>query len=487
MPGRRRLPRSSPEAQGVDPQALADVIRTLTALPELHSIMVLRHGFVVAEGWAAPYSPDRLHEVFSLSKSVTSTAVGFAVDEGLFDVDDLVLDLVGDRAPEHPDMHLRRMRVRHLLTMTTGHDEDPSPVVFSSMGDWVQEFLSLPVEHEPGTHFVYNTAATYVLSALVQQATGQRLLDYLQPRLFEPLGIEGVTWEQSPTGVDTGGFGLSATTEDLAAIGLLYLQDGVWEGRQVLPDGWAAEATRLHVPNGDDPDNDWQQGYGYQFWRCRPANSWRGDGAFGQYIVGLPERDVVVAITAGRQDMHEYLDVLWDRLLPGLADAPLEAGDHPQLDDAIAAMRFDLPVAESTSPTGERISGRRIVFDANPFGLVGATFEVGDDVDRLIIDHGTHVLDGGVGRGEPVLGKVEVGRGSPTIVRGAFRRRSPEVVLVSGAWTTPDTYVVVVRFVESPFTLTTTATIVGDRVTVAPSWNASFGPRDLPPLTGTLT
>ena len=242
------------------------------------------------------------------------------------------------------------MRVRHLLTMTTGHDDDPSPVVFPTMGDWVQEFLSLPVEHEPGTHFVYNTAASYMLSAIVQQATGQRLLDYLQPRLFEPLGIEGVTWEQSPTGVDTGGFGLSATTEDLAAIGLLYLQDGVWEGRQVLPDGWAAEATRLHVSNGDDPDNDWQQGYGYQFWRCRPANSWRGDGAFGQYVVGLPEQDVVVAITAGRQDMHEYLEVLWDRLLPGLADAPREGEDRGELDDAIAAMHFDQPAGESLVP-----------------------------------------------------------------------------------------------------------------------------------------
>lgn len=490
MPGRRRLPRSSPEEQGVDPAALADVIRSLTALPELHSIMVLRHGFVVAEGWAAPFAPDRVHELFSLSKSVTSTAVGFAVAEGLFDVDDLVLDLVGDRLPagSEPDANLRRMRVRHLLTMTTGHDEDPSPRVFPSGGDWVQEFLRLPVEHEPGTHFVYNTAATYILSALVQQATGQRLLDYLQPRLFEPLGIEGATWEQSPTGVDTGGYGLSATTEDIAAIGLLYLQGGVWEGRKVLPDGWAEEATRAHVSNGDDPDNDWAQGYGYQFWRCRPPNSWRGDGAFGQYMVGLPDQDLVVATTSGRQDMHEYLQVLWDRLLPGLSDDPLAPAPHDELDASIAAMRLDPPTGEPSTLLATRISGRTITFDANPCGLRSAVLDVGDGADRLTIDFGSHVLAGDVGQGsEPVPAFVEVGRGSPSLVRGAFRRQAPEDVLVSGTWTAPDTYVLTCRFVESPFVLTATATLVGDDVSVAPVWNASFGPRELPPFAGKVS
>ncbi|WP_426593313.1 serine hydrolase domain-containing protein [Cellulomonas sp. McL0617] len=468
----------------MDPAALADVVRTLTALPELHSIMVLRHGHVIAEGWAAPFASDRLHELFSLSKSVTATAVGFAVADGLFDVDDLVLDLLGDRAPENPGDHLRRMRVRHLLTMTTGHDTDPSLAVFPTGGDWVGEFLRQPVEHEPGTHFVYNSAATYVLSALVQQVTGQRLLEYLRTRLFEPLGIEDATWEQSPTGVDTGGFGLSATTEDIAAIGLLYLQDGVWEGRQLLPDGWAAEATRLHVPNGDDPENDWAQGYGYQFWRCRPANSWRGDGAFGQYIVGLPEQDVVVAMTSGRQEMHEYLQVLWDRLLPGLADEPSPPTAHGDLDAAIAAMRLDPPTGEPTSPTGSRLSGRTITFPPNPGGLRSAVLEVGADHDRLTVEVGDQRIEGVVGRVDPVAGTATAGRGSPTLLRGSFRRREPEDVLVSGAWPTPDTYVLTFRFVESPFCLTATATVDGDAVTVTLSWNASFGPPTLPPIAG---
>ncbi len=472
----------------MDPGALAGVVRSLTALPELHSLMVLRHGRVVAEGWAEPYAADRLHEVYSLSKSVTSTAVGFAVDEGLFGVDDLVLDHFGDRLPDavEPDEHLRRMRVRHLLTMTTGHSQDPSPLVFPSDDDWVAQFLRVPVEHEPGTRFVYNTAASFMLSALVQKATGQRLLDYLQPRLFEPLGIEGSTWEQSPSGVDTGGYGWSATTEDLAAIGLLYLQDGAWEGQQVLPDGWAAEATRMHVPNGDDPDSDWAQGYGYQFWRCRPANAWRGDGAFGQYVVGLPEQDVVVVTTAGRQEMHEYLDVLWDGLLPGLSDAPLPPKDHAELDRAIAAMRLDPPRGEPTSPTGARLSGRRIRFVQNACGLRSAVLLVGADEDLLVVDLAGERIEAAVGRTGPAAGRAEAGHGQPAVVRGSLRRRQPEDVLVSGTWTATDVYVLTFRFVESPFCLTATVSVAGDDVTVQASWNASFGPRELPAFTGTV-
>ena len=242
------------------------------------------------------------------------------------------------------------------------------------------------------------------------------------------------------------------------------------------------------MPNGDDPDNDWAQGYGYQFWRCRPANSWRGDGAFGQYMVGLPDQDVVVAITSGRQDMHEYLQVLWDRLLPGLSQGPIEARAHDELDAAITAMRLDPPTGEPSSPAAARISGRTITFDANPYGLRSAMVELGPSADRLTIDLGAHMLAGEVGQpGAPVLAVVDLGRGLPTLVRGAFRRRLPEDVLVSGTWTAPDAYVVTFRFVESPFVLTATATVQGDDVAVAASWNASFGLRDLPTFRGKAT
>lgn len=460
----------------MDPRALARLVDALAGWPELHSLMVLRHGSVVAEGWASPYASDRLHELYSLSKSFTSTAVGFAVAEGLLTVDDLVLDHVGDKAPAAPDANLQRMRVRDLLTMTTGHVEDPTGAVFDSGAqDWVAAFLERPVEHEPGTHFVYNTAGTFMLSAIVQRLTGQRLLDYLGPRLLQPLGIEGAIWQQSPEGIDVGGSGLSATTEDVAVFGQLYLQGGVWQGKQVVPADWVAEATRAQVPNDGGPDPDWTQGYGYQFWRGR-HDSYRGDGAFGQFCVVLPEQDVVVVTTSGVADMHHQLELVWEHLLPGLSDGPLPADDEgrAQLADRLAGLRLDPPAGSPTSRTAERLSGRTITFEPNTLGIRNAVLEVGVEHDRLTVDHGE----------ETVI--VTVGHAEPALTRTTLRRRDPEDVLVSGTWTSGDTYVVTVRFVEAPFVATATLTVTGDDVVVESGMNASFGPTTAPPLVGSL-
>ena len=474
MAGLRRLPRSAPEEQGVDPRALLRLVDALVGWPELHSLMVVRHGSVVAEGWAAPFAPDRLHEFFSLSKSFTSTAVGFAVADGLFGVDDLVLDHFAAEAPADPDENLRRMRVRHLLTMTTGHADDPTERVVET-GDWVRAFLAERVEHEPGTFFVYNTAGTHMLAALVQKVTGERLLDYLGPRLFEPLGIEGARWQQSPTGVDFGGSGMSGTTEDIAVFGQLYLQDGVWDGRRVIPEGWVAEATRAQVPNDRNPDIDWAQGYGYQFWRGRHG-SYRGDGAFGQYCVVLPEQDVVVVTTSGVGEMHGQLGLVWEHLLPGLSDGPLPEDREGRrlLADRLAGLRLDPPHGSPTSPAGARLRGRTITFEPNTLGVRNAVLEPADGHDRLTVDHGEETVIISVGHAEPVL------------TRTTLRRPEPEDVLVSGAWTTADTDVLTCRFVESPFVVTLTATVTDDCVVVEGGFNVAFGAATFPTLVGSV-
>ena len=187
------------------------------------------------------------------------------------------------------------MRLSDLLRMSTGHQTEPPR---KPTEPWAKTFLAQPVPFKPGTHFLYNTSATYMLSAAVQKATGQTVLDYLKPRLFDPLGIENPTWEASPQGISAGGYGLSIRTEDIAKFGQLYLQKGKWEGKQLVPEAWVEAATARQTSNGSNPKSDWDQGYGYQFWRCRHG-AYRGDGAFGQYCIVLPEQDAVIAITAG--------------------------------------------------------------------------------------------------------------------------------------------------------------------------------------------
>src|SRR6478609_1927501 len=286
--------------------------------------MLVRHGQVVAECWWKPEAADKPHVMHSLSKSFTSTAVGLAVAEGKLSVDDPVLKFFPDDAPESPSANLKAMRLSDLLRMSTGHQAEsarrPTEV-------WTKTFLAQPVPFKPGTHFLYNTSATYMLSAAVQKATGQTVLEYLKPRLFDPLGIDHPTWEKSPQGISTGGYGLSIRTEDIAKFGQLYLQKGKWEGKQLVPEAWVEAATARQTSNGSNPKSDWAQGYGYQFWRCRHG-AYRGDGAFGQFCIVLPEQDAVIAITSGVRNMQAILDVVWDKLLPALEPSPLPPNEE---------------------------------------------------------------------------------------------------------------------------------------------------------------
>jgi CubicO group peptidase (beta-lactamase class C family) len=316
------LPRSTPEAEGVSSEAIRGFVEAADKkVNTLHSFMLVRHGKVVAEGWWKPQTPQTSHVMHSLSKSFTSTAVGLAIEEGKLSLDDEVLKFYPEYAPKDPSKNLKAMRVRDLLIMSTGHDSEPK---FTPDTPWVKTFLNHPVPFKPGTHFLYNTPATHMLSAIVQKVTGKTVLDYLKPRLFEPLGIENPTWATSPQGVTLGGWGLHIRTEDISKFGQLYLQKGVWNGKQILPALWIAKATSKQTSNGSNPKSDWDQGYGYQFWRCRNG-AYRGDGAFGQYCIVLPELDAVIAITAQTGDMQVPLDLIWDKLLPAFKDKPLEA------------------------------------------------------------------------------------------------------------------------------------------------------------------
>jgi CubicO group peptidase (beta-lactamase class C family) len=334
------LPRSTPEAQGISSQAIRDFVEAADKIKTLHSFMLVRHGHVIAEGWWKPEAADKPHVLASLSKSFNSTAVGLAIEDGKLSLDDPVLKFFPDEAPADVSDNLKAMTVRDLLTMTCGHDTEPKSVGGAPS---VKQFLAHPVPHKPGTHFQYNTMGAYTLSAIVTKVTGQTSLEFLKPRLFEPLGIENPEWASSPEGNSLGGYGLKLRTEDIAKFGQLYLQKGKWNGRQLIPEKWIELATSKQVPNDQESHSkigiDWQQGYGFQFWRCT-HNAFRGDGAGGQLCVVIPDKDAVIAITADTGNFQGEMNAIWDKLLPAFqAEAlPDDAAAQEKVTQAIAKL-----------------------------------------------------------------------------------------------------------------------------------------------------
>jgi len=319
------LPRSTPEAQGISSEAILQFVHAADKINTLHSFMLVRHGYVIANAWWKPEAPNKPHVLWSLSKSFNSTAIGLAIAEGKLSLNDHVLKFFPADAPPDPSDNLKALTVRDLLTMTSGQATEPKA---GKDGPTVKEFLAHPFDYEPGTHFLYNTMGAYTLSAIVTKVTGQTTLDYLKPRLFEPLGIKNPRWDSSGEGYSLGGYGLYLCTEDIAKFGQLYLQKGKWNGRQIIPEYWVDEATRKQVPNDGEGHSkigiDWRQGYGFQFWRCT-HNAFRGDGAHGQLCIVIPDKDTVIAITADTGNFAGEMDAIWTQLYPALQPGPLPA------------------------------------------------------------------------------------------------------------------------------------------------------------------
>jgi CubicO group peptidase (beta-lactamase class C family) len=475
MTAEHELKRSTPESQGIASSAILQFVEAAqTDIRDLHSLMLLRNGRVVAEGWWAPYTPEQPHMLFSLSKSFTSSAVGLAVAEGLLSVDDLVLSFFPEDRPAEVSAYLATMHVHHLLSMSTGHAEETlRPLIEREDENWARAFLSRPVEYEPGTHFVYNSGATYMLSAIVRKVTGANLLEYLRPRLLDPLGIGEATWENCPRGINTGGWGLSITTEDIARFGQLYLQKGVWQGQRILPEAWVGAATSRQISNDSNTEVDWQQGYGYQFWRCRHG-AYRGDGAFGQFCVVMPEQDAVLAITSGVENMQAVLNLAWDHLLPAMQAAPLP--DDRAAHDALARKLASLSLASQqgihSTATAATVSGASYALDLNAQGIETIAFEFGEGASTISArdSHGDHRI--ACGSGAWISGTTTLSSGKP------------QRIAASGAWSTDDVYVVKLCYTETPFYYTFTCRFTSDRLTIDARVNVAFGPTEQPQLVG---
>ena len=469
------LPRRTPEAEGISSAAILAFVEAAQAKHEMHSFMLVRHGRVVAEGWWAPYGPQFNHTLYSMSKSFTSTAVGMAVAEGRLTVNDQVMSFFPEDRPAAVSENLAALRIRHLLSMSVGNETEPTQAMVQEE-NWVKSFLAAPITHAPGSTFMYNSGATYMCSAIVQQVTGQKMLDYLKPRLFGPLGIAGMTWETCPRGINVGGWGLSVPTVALAKLGQVYLREGMWQGRRLLPAHWVREATSFQIqqplpanPGRPNDQNDWLQGYCYQFWRST-HQAYRGDGAFGQYTIVLPDQDAVIAITSESKDMQGQLDLVWEHLLPAMQAQPLPAEPELQarLLETLTSLALPLAKWQGTSPTASRVSGRTFKLGANELDFQSVAFDFTDGacVMTLTDAKAAYPIRGGLGqwqRGETIL------PGTPPrlISGGAPKPGTPAKVAASGAWTDENTFELLLRYYETPHHDTVTCRFDGEQVTIA--------------------
>lgn len=335
------LQRTTPWEVGIDSGKLTKLYEFL-AKPEmgLHSFMVVRHGKVASEAWWAPYAPEKPHTLFSSSKTFTGLAVGFAVQDGLLSLNDRVVDFFPERLPAKTCENMEKMRVRHLLTMTTGFAKDPHDFPWPRpddvlatgphcchMGidqpqiDWIRNFFDHYVAYEPGTSFAYCTHASYMLSAVVQKVVGKTVSEYLNEKLFRPLGIGTPFWQSSPDGCSVGGWGLMLTTEQLATVGQWMLNGGNWNGEQLLSQAWIKDATSVHITM-EHLDEPGIAGYGYQIWIDQRQGAYYFRGAFGQICIVIPGKNMVIAYTGGSsaQARQEALEQIWNLLIEPAGD-----------------------------------------------------------------------------------------------------------------------------------------------------------------------
>lgn len=456
------LIRSTPEAEGISSQAVVSLLKNFCGMSKrgvlLHGYVLLRHGKVISEGHWAPYPEHASHQLFSLSKSFTSSAIGIAQGEGLLSIDDKLVDFFPEFVTDRVSERMRRVTLRHLLTMSSGHGgcalsrygaDNPG-------GEWVKNFLEDALPLEPGVKFAYNSGATFMLSAVLKKVTGRNLTDYLRPRLFDPLGYGAIKWERNPDGIDIGGWGLWLTTEEIAAFAQLWLQNGMWNGEQLIPRDYVAMASRKQIENATVPWGgpvDWCQGYGFQFWMCR-YNCYRGDGYAGQIALLMPEYDIALAIIAGSNDIQAELDAAFQALIPAVRHRALP--EDPAALESLRTLESGLRI-EMGPASGATVAFGSEVYRMSENKLGLKTVSVGPDAS-----------------GEGVALKLEyanrtaefvAGFSSEVVTQTAFVYREPLEMAARASWISAKELVVTLLPLGTPSLFTLKLVFEGNKLT----------------------
>lgn len=409
---------------------------------EIHAMSILIKGEKKLAFAAEPYSLYDKREIYSLSKSFTSAAVGAAWDEGLIDLDERLVDVFPDKLPEKVSENLSKMTVRHCLTMTTGHLACVmSKMVFSA--DPAKEFLACEVEKEPGTYFVYNTGASCMLGLILERKTGRKLFDFAYEKILSPLGISDAAWSKCAANVNEGGIGLHISCRDIEKFGVMLANGGEYDGKRILSQEWVDAAGAAQVSNkenGDSGTGNWTSGYGFQFWRTA-RDGYRGDGLKGQLCMIMPKNDAVVSIVACTKDMEaEIADTvaLVENLLKK-SDEQFEISDY------------------KPSATNEDISdflGKTAVFNENPTGITSAKAEKTDTGIKITLLNGKSAQTLFAGNGTWEKSELELPAITPKILQMMISDRA-EKVRVAAAYTVKNgELVITARHLSDPHTVT---------------------------------
>jgi CubicO group peptidase (beta-lactamase class C family) len=381
MSEQKPLPVMTPEEAGIPSLAIEQFIGRLEDRRLcMHSLMVIRYGAIVAEGYWKPFEAKRKHRMYSVTKSFVSIAIGLLEGEGRLTLDDRVTDYFPEKLPEdgvHP--YIEAMTIRDLLMMASVHEKTTYKMMKDD--DWVKTFFVVPPSHLPGQVFSYDTSATLTLTAIVEKLSGLSLLDYMRPRLLDPIGFSKDAYAlKTPLGLTQGGSALICTPRDLAKFALVCMREGNWNGRQLIPKEFIRAATSKQIDTASNPYVDSQQGYGYQFWRCR-NNGFVLAGMGGQLSICLPDQELIIVTTADLQPNPDgqqvVCDALWETIYPDLAEGPLAANDdaYRKLEQTIQQLSIVLPEGEHSSTKTTEIHGQTYHFTDNEMGIYQARFE----------------------------------------------------------------------------------------------------------------